>query len=184
MSRLWPLLARFLVNHPRLVDRLKARAARTPYTTLRGADGSLYMERYWLVGPTSLLRFVLPLMRFHVIHREDMDRDPHDHPWAFRSIILRGSYGEERFEVKDSDSIHGDPYRARTAIWRRMPGCAYRMDLGDFHKITRVYEGPVLTLCILGRRQETWGFLTDTGEKVPWRRYLGLPEDAAEGTQP
>jgi hypothetical protein len=186
------LMARLLANCPSLVAALLARAKRTPYTTIYGADGSVYMERYWLVGPTSRLRWLLPLMRFHIIHREDQDRDPHDHPWEFRSLILDGSYAEERWKVQrfeggfcfDPRDPLCQPWRHLEGVFTRRQGTSYRMGTGDFHMIVHIFRGPVTTLCILGRKQADWGFLTENGEKVPWRDYMGLPADAPEGAQP
>lgn len=191
---LWQLLAWFLVDRPRLVDWLVRRAQRTPYTTLWNRDSSLYMERWWLVGPKSWLRFVLPQMRFHLIHSPDLDRDPHDHPWAFRSIILAGGYREMRYGVlTDRHSLESDPVpyaRVRVKHLVFGPGQVNAIGLGEFHQIVELIavgnrpRGPVLTLCVLGEKQDSWGFLTEDGVKVPWRDYLGLPSDVPEGFQP
>src|SRR4051812_9607864 len=37
----------------------------------------------------------------HEIHRPDVDRDLHDHPWAFASFILSGGYTEVTASVRD-----------------------------------------------------------------------------------
>lgn len=49
---------------------------------------SLYMKR-WKIGPASW-----PGLRVHKICRSDSDRELHDHPFTFLTIILRGGYYE------------------------------------------------------------------------------------------
>lgn len=179
--------ARFLANRNQtmLLHRILEHAKKTPYSTIYGKDGSVYMERYWIIAPSSRLRWLLPLMRMHIIHSADSDRDPHDHPWSFTSLILRGSYWENRWTAKPEEARRS--YRGR---YHRTAGSCYRMDLGEFHRITDIdsqdayIKTPVTTLCILNRRQETWGFLLADGRKRDWRSYFGLPSDAAEGSQP
>lgn len=97
----------------------------------------------------------LPSIRVHHILRRDLDRHPHNHPWTFRSILLRGWYIEERNGVE----------RALIA------GDTYRCDDTEFHRIKHVGEGGVWTLFISGPYQHTWGFQTDDGF-VPYKGYL------------
>lgn len=179
---------RFILRFRWVVSCLFWVARRSPYSTIRGSDGSLYMERFWLVGPSSPLRHALPLMRFHVIHREDKDRDPHDHPWAFRSFVLRGSYRESQWVPLPRSwwqpMSQARWLRVSAGHFRRSAGEDHEVFPGLFHKITAVLDGPVLTLCVLGEKQDSWGFLTEDGVKVPWRDYLGLPSDVPEGFQP
>lgn len=95
-----------------IVNWLIDRARRTPYFHLHHGDGSLYMERYWLVPFASekegchvatwrepltwLLQRLGVAVRLHCIHTADLDRALHDHPWTFISLVLRGWYREER----------------------------------------------------------------------------------------
>jgi hypothetical protein len=184
---LWCLVAR-VAAHPRVVDWLIARAKRTPYHHITSADGrDVYMERYWLFNPyphrssESMRgwRRLLPSARIHWIRREDRDRHMHDHPWNARTVILRGSYIEERREVHEGERL--DSYRVVRSL--RKPGCTARLRFGEYHKITWVAppsmrwepEGGAWTLFITWRYRGTWGYLVD-GVKVPWRRYLGLEE--------
>lgn len=52
--------------------------------------GGPYLTRYYIIGHRTS-RWALML---HHFHRSDMDRDLHDHPWAFWSLILSGGYWE------------------------------------------------------------------------------------------
>lgn len=62
----------------------------------------------------------------HLIYREDLDPVPHDHPWAFWSLILRGSYVEE---------LHDRPGNAKSRMVVRRRGRAHRFPLHWAHRI-------------------------------------------------
>lgn len=97
---------------------------------------------------------------FHRIYRADNQRDLHDHPWNFFSIILRGWYGEN---VPREDS-RGQEYVKRR--WFNFKVAE------DRHSIRTVSRVPVWSLVFTGRRRRTWGFwVRDT---VPWGP-CGLP---------
>jgi hypothetical protein len=152
---IWRVIARF-VSRPRVAAYLIERSKRTPYLHLDG-----YMNRYWLFNPTPPQsngqgrRFEwLPSIRIHHILRADHARDPHNHPWSFRTIILRGWYIERR----------DDRYHFRTN------GETARLNADGFHHIADVGSGGVWTLFISWRWQHTWGFRTPEGF-VPWRDY-------------
>lgn len=175
---LWRLIARF-VSQPRVADWLIERSKRTPYKHLTG-----YMNRWWLFNPTPPnnngrgRRFEwLPSVRIHHILRADHARDPHNHPWPFRTIILRGGYIEERFydEVDDAYA-DGAQSAIRThydrAIGRhdRRAGDTSRLDANRFHHIWQVTPGGVWTLFISWNWRHVWGFDTDRGF-VEWQDY-------------
>jgi hypothetical protein len=118
----------------------------------------------------------------HHIYQPDSDRDPHDHPWPFVSIMLRGGYSEEVWQVKAGE-LGATP---RTIARRRWS--AHGTGLRVAHIIRTLRPGTV-TLVLTGRHSRTWGFWTPQGF-VPWMRYVaakagpdpfGLPEDAPTG---
>lgn len=166
------LLAQLLAR-PAVVDWLIKRAQRTPYFHITSDDGAdVYMYRWWLFNPYphgsdgARRRWGdwLPSIRIHRIMREDRDRHLHDHPWNARTFILRGWYIEER------------PHLFwRTCFITRTAGDTAALGFGQYHRINEVSEGGVWTLFVTGRKRGTWGFLVD-GVKVPWRKYLGIPE--------
>ncbi len=178
-----------------LVDRIVARAKRTPYFHLRGGD---YMRRWWLVpylqrkrrvyevapnatvetydntGPVAFrkrpLAWVIQrcglAIRIHEIIDSDRHRHPHNHPWWFVSIILRGSYFEERFNADGS---------LRGGRWHG-PGSIIFRRANSFHSLT-LEDGwgfsdpiPVTTLFITGTKSQGWGFATEDGF-VPHMTY-------------
>ncbi len=154
---LWQLVA-FGCSRPAIARRLIARSQRTPYSHIPG-----YMDRFWLFnayGPGCWAW--LPSIRIHHIMREDWDRHPHDHPWPWRTIVLRGWYWEHRLRVGELGlfSVHFRP-----------PGCTASMPPGEFHRISRVSPGGVWTLFITWGLPKPWGFYVD-GKKVDRRDYL------------
>jgi hypothetical protein len=99
-------------------------------------------------------------VRVHEILRSDMGRDPHDHPFNYLTIILRGYYWERRFDDRGrclNVTLHGPG----AILWR--PSKSWHM--------LELYQGPVTTLFITGRKANgVWGFNVE-GVKVPHREY-------------
>jgi hypothetical protein len=163
---LWRVFAWF-VSRPRWASWLIRRAQRTPFTHIVGKDGSPYMSRWWLFNPfpekgatpTFLQRWCPISVRVHHIHRADADPHQHDHPWNFRTIVLRGWYAERR----------GEQWFVRST------GDTATLRFGEYHRIALVPPGGATTLFITGRYRGRWGFLVN-GSKVSYRTYLGLPE--------
>lgn len=124
-----------------------------------GTEGDPYLDRLRIIQ-TPLFAIYL-----HHIHRPDIDRDPHDHPWAFWSLILAGSYTEEVWPDKRNPDRQGMRNRKRWSIRRTGRKAA--------HIITEI-EGPLWTLVFAGPRRAGWGFWVD-GEFVPWKQYIPQP---------
>lgn len=104
----------------------------------------------------------------HRINLPDGDRDLHNHPWAFRALILRGGYYEE-FQPE---------------MWKQ-PRLRYhgfsefnKMPMHAFHRIQSLTRTPTWTLVFVGKRKQNWGFLvkdvrTPGGMRVePWQSYV------------
>lgn len=100
----------------------------------------------------------------HWINEADSDRHPHDHPWNFWSLVLKGGYTEEIYQ--DSRNI-GESGRSEQH-WRRFSW--HKMPLSHAHKITRL-PGETVTIVVTGRRVRQFRFWTDDGP-VPWHEYL------------
>lgn len=130
-------------------------------------DGDLYLRRFYLY-PRSKRRHEPDSedswkqrfsIKLHKICRSDEDRDLHDHPWWFISLILKGGYLEE---TPDGSRVYGR-------------GSLIFHHATDLHKLT--VPLPTWTLVVTGRRLRTWGFQTRDGW-VPWYNYLGHPNSA------
>lgn len=183
------------------VEWLIEYAKRTPYFHLHHADGSIYMERYWLVPgvhtATERTEATLPLplwraplrgliqrlgmsVRLHVIHTPDVDRAFHDHPWSFLSLILRGAYYETMPLKRNTVEFTQGQWPFPTApdrdfaepfnIDRREPGDIGFRSFQDRHRIVQIDDGPVVTLFVTFRKQQSWGFFTPKG-KIWWWEF-------------
>jgi hypothetical protein len=133
-------------------------------------DGSLYMGRWNIIKEfetdnrgrdimhthTRTSRLLLwatrgkwASIRLHHICRGDHDRDFHNHPFRYKSLVLKGWYAEHVLE--DSQvrvNIHG-------------AGAVNHGDTFTFHRITEVNPGGVWTLFIMGPNTNKWGFNVD-----------------------
>lgn len=105
--------------------------------------------------------------------RKDGAPVPHNHPWPFRGILLRGGYVEDRYEVEHNrDEIHDDPYSkwdiggmVSTRGVEHVAGDVNDISLTTFHEVTEILEAGTLSLmrCAKGRK-EGWGHLEDDGK--------------------
>lgn len=82
---------------------------------------------------------------------------PHDHPFTFWSLILRGGYSEE--------VLHNVATQPQRQHYVRKRGSIHRMRLQDAHSIWEVFPG-TWTLVLVGPRRRVWGF---------WHKVMGLP---------
>jgi hypothetical protein len=163
-----------------LVRWVMRRAFRTPFFNLHG-----YMNRWWFFGGgarddrdagergwtgSALDRFLgrFIAVRLHQILRSDDERDLHDHPWPFMTIILSGGY----WEVTPLDQGAGSALRlvaAGAALARagldHLPSRdrpAPAAHTGGPHGLDAVLQGP---------QSQQWGFYMPSG-KVPAPEYI------------
>jgi hypothetical protein len=102
--------------------------------------------RRWRIIQTPLFA-----VYFHNVIKSDADKDPHDHPWAFISFILSGSYYETRVQKDGSRQV-----------CLRCPGNLFSCRTNEFHRL-KVVE-PTWTFVITGPRTHgLWGYLTEDG---------------------
>lgn len=157
-------------------DWLLERAKRTPYWHLSG-----YMERFWIVpycyagsehdtgcGRVSWRQPLIRILqecgiaaRVHHILRSDKGREPHDHPWSYLTIVLRGGYREERYDEL-GDLISSKWHGPGSILWR---------PANSWHRLLIPNGETAWTLFITGRKGQIWGFNVD-GKKVPYREYF------------
>jgi hypothetical protein len=172
--------------------KLEGRAPRLRILEITGNAnfvGDIYLIRYYVFKSKLFNIFI------HRFMRSDRD-DLHDHPWDFVTYLVKGGYAEVRWNPKTNaeDRIlrsNRPTSRENTFVYRRAT---------DQHKVmvdrTFMYherhKAP-LTICITGRTKREWGFIRtwndgiavngkvlvhNTREWVPWRKYLGLPDNA------
>ena len=144
---------------------------------IRSDDGAPYLVRRSLKTP-------LGDVKLHHILRSDDDRDLHDHPWSFLSIILWGGYWEHT------------PFRLPGGILpldirlRLNKDSAGRFNLRTWYGVGRVLWRPVpsthrlelppgrtaWTLVFTGPKRREWGFHTICGF-IPWMKYTQAKEE-------
>lgn len=126
-------------------------------------DGTQYLVRLRIVQ-TPLFGIYL-----HDIHEDDGDRDPHNHPWSFLSLVLRGHYTER---------YYGDPlgHRQDYALKTHRRFSIHRMGRAAAHRIVDAAPG-LKTLIITGPRKATWGFF----EEAPRRGGIGRENGYGQG---
>jgi len=102
----------------------------------------------------------------HWIFTKDEDRDPHNHPFNFWSLVLKGGYEERRYW------LHGEGLlKARGSTTRiRKRFSLARTTRTYFHRIVALHGSPTVTVILTGKRSQ-WGFLTEHGY-VPQEEYV------------
>ena len=120
-----------------------------------GTEGDPYLDRLRLVQTPWFGVYL------HHIHRADLDRDPHDHPWAFASLVLAGGYRERVWPDKRDSGRSAVRHRGRWSLQRTGRDAAH---------IIEVVDGLLWTLVVTGPRRGGWGFWRD-GQFTPWHEY-------------
>lgn len=114
-------------------------------------QGVVHFRRYRLLQ-TPWFAFYI-----HQICQSDSDKDMHDHPWNFLSLILKGAYREASKLYPDFNSI----------VQRDCnPGNIISHSRMDAHQITLLTK-VVWTLVFTFGRRSIWGYQTPQG----WIRH-------------
>lgn len=170
------------------VNALKAyleKVTKTPYYHLGSQDGGLYMEREWLIEKSEHG----PAARVHRIHRSDLDRAAHNHPWNHFSVILEHGYYELVPSVNCKMNLSVMPPHLREQVGALEPLLAIERNVGDVifrtpnmrHKlIVRAQSLKPLTLFVTAPKTQEWGFFTQNGFVVH-TDYLNLDVHEIQG---
>lgn len=132
-------------------------------------DGRPYLDRL------RVLQTPLFGVYLHRIHIPDRDRDPHNHPWWFASLVVSGGYEET---VWDHPEDCACPWTAQTHIRHRGRWSLGTIRRSQAHRITTVH-GALWTLVLTGPRRSSWGFWTEHGF-TDWRDYVKAGNMAEE----
>lgn len=153
MERYW------LVPYAKPLARTLTSWLRQPvHTTL---DGTVPVS-WWRPIAKILQKFDIAV-RVHHILTSDKGDTPHDHPWPFVSVILKGGYYEKRYDqngVMTSLEWHG-------------PGSILYRKPTDFHMLWLPEGETAWTLFITGKYCQTWGFKPKNSPKIPYKDFLG-----------
>lgn len=119
-------------------------------------DGSDYLFRVRIIQTPWFGVFL------HDIYEDDGDRDCHNHPWSFLSIVLRGEYTERYYPEPETRPTY-------YVLKRHTNRSIHKMGRTAAHRI--IDASPRLkTLILTGPRQSTWGFFCD-GVFIDWQDY-------------
>ena len=113
-------------------------------------NGTTYMKRWRFIHTKAFG------VRIHKIERSDQDRELHDHPFSFVSIILKGGYIEETVDGRKT-------FYGPGSILFRSADTLHRLDLVKTVPGVNGTETPAWTFVIRGPERRQWGFLTPAG---------------------
>ena len=126
-----------------------------PIVRIFGGPGrdTVYMTRTVLtpkLPPSPFIGFKGGQLYLNVLHREDMDRDPHDHPFDFWTLPLNMGYIEH-------------VYSATRECWAavRVPPWRWSARKAEhIHRVVSTDSGrwPLVTLVWRGPTRRKWGF--------------------------
>lgn len=152
-----------------------------PYTEGdRIGEVDVYMRRWYILVFPRLFS-----IRIHHIQLGDLDRWPHDHPWSFLSIILRGGYTEwhctpETFGSERVEFTVNQREWARFLVKHvRFFNIHNNTDLHQIREFHRPGKGS-WTLIFTGPERREWGFMTDKG----WVSRVALNLGASAPREP
>jgi hypothetical protein len=140
---------------------------------VKDIDGqqSLYLRRWFLWGWSPISKDPRPRrgVYLHWFCRSDDDRDPHDHPWDFRTLVLWGGYVDEQWNSFDNNGFNGRWVNG----YEPMGFLAYRLRKAEhLHRVQLMPGRTSWSLLFISPKRRGWGFYTPNGW-VGWRDYFG-----------
>jgi len=123
-------------------------------------DGSDYLWRWHIVGNRNGRGVYL-----HHFIKGDRDPDPHSHPWCFTTLVLKGGYTDERWEL----DLSGDIVKVGEQVCR--PGRFYSRKASHIHRVLMEDGRTGWTLVFRGKRSCQWGFYKGN-RFCHWTDYL------------
>ena len=116
--------------------------------TILNRDGSIYLERYYILH--SKYKWI-PGVYLHKFLSSDEDVELHSHPWGLSiSLLLSGRYLESRRMNGYNNSFY-----IKSRIYSTGDFNAIRSD--NFHRVELITPN-VWTLFLSGNKEHEWGF--------------------------
>jgi hypothetical protein len=106
---------------------------------IRSKEGKLHFRR-WQILKTPWFSIYI-----HGIYAPDQDKHLHNHPWDYKSLVLKGSYIEE----------------TNNGVNLLKFGSVTSRNGEDYHKIKTLLTNSVYTLFIVSPAKRTWGYQVD-----------------------
>lgn len=132
------------------------------------SDGWLYLWRLRIIQTPWFAVYL------HKIVGPDPDPDPHNHPWNFRSFILRGGYEEE---ITNRIPPLADPAEDTWITYSKVhtQHSWHKTPKNVYHRIIRLVRQPTWTLVFAGPRVQRWGFLVRDNWTLP-RQHMDFED--------
>jgi hypothetical protein len=103
---------------------------------IRSKEGKLHFRRWQLLKTPWFSIYI------HGIYAPDQDKHLHNHPWDYKSLVLKGSYIEE----------------TNNGVNLLKFGSVTSRNGEDYHKIKTLLTNSVYTLFIVSPAKRTWGY--------------------------
>jgi hypothetical protein len=103
---------------------------------IKSKTGELHFKRW------EILKTRWGSIWLHAIYKADTDKHLHNHPWDFKSIVLKGSYKE----------------LTQTGVYLQTPGHINIRNGEDYHKILELLSPVVYTLFFVTKPKRQWGY--------------------------
>lgn len=110
----------------------------------------------------------------HYFPAETTDRDPHDHPRPFVTLVLRGNYRDESWDWREFswDPRKKQEWKNERTVERVRAG-AFRYRRAEHLHIVETDAVGCWTLVVMGPIMREWGFVRLTsGGWWPWGKYV------------
>lgn len=118
---------------------------------IRSKEGKLHFRRW------ELLKTKWFSIWIHGIYESDQDLHLHNHPWDFKSIVLKGSY----IELTEKGFVWQTPLKFNSRNGE------------NFHKIYKLLTPVVYTLFFVTPTKREWGYEVN-GEFITHEKYREL----------
>jgi hypothetical protein len=114
----------------------------------------------------------------HCIARDDDDPDPHDHPWDFTTTVLAAGYLDQQWDFDEKLGGRWFLLYQNVRRWTTVKRRASHIHRVILRKDSKGRPIPAWTYVKTGPygQHRDWNFVTQN-RKVPWREYLGVPEE-------
>jgi hypothetical protein len=137
-------------------------------------DGEIYLRRWCIYPRDKEFKKLEPRLYLHKFYNGDRDRDLHDHPWSFSSLILWGGYWEHSWnpfwkQWKASKFLQMAAKEPEQYVKKWYgPGSFLRRGAKWSHKVELPVDKqggnvPCWTIVWTGVKERSWGFHTDNG---------------------
>lgn len=153
------------------IGRLRVITATDPNPNIDDDTIDIYMLRYCLWNKSGDKENANLFL--HKICRSDQERDLHDHPWNWASLILKGSYQEITENGTVNAVLHPHAFWNHDKYKIFRPFTFRKGKATDTHRLVLINDKPVWSLFWHGKRIQKWGFYVKN-EKIYWKVYLNI----------